>query len=234
MERLRELLSVWNIDISDHQLDQFAMYYKLLISWNEKINLTSITDPDEVLLKHFLDSLALLRYIDISGKRVIDVGSGAGFPGIPLKIMCTQCDITLLDSLNKRVSFLNEVISVLGLTSINVVHGRAEDVGHDPLFRESFDCSVSRAVANLSTLSEYCLPFVNLNGVFISYKSGNVFDEVEDAGNAVSILGGFLSDVKEFVLPGSDIGRSLIMINKTGNTPERYPRKAGMPSKKHL
>ena len=234
MIRLRKLLSVWNIDITDDQLSKFNRYYNLLISWNKKINLTSVTDEDEVLVKHFLDSIALLQYVDPSDKKLIDIGTGAGFPGIPIKIMCPKCEITLLDSLNKRINFLNEVINDLDLSGIFTIHGRSEDLGSNIQFRGKFDICVSRAVANLSTLSEYCLPFVNNNGVFISYKSGNVYDEIQNADNAISILGGSLSGVKEFMLPESDIERTLIMIKKTDNTPIKFPRKAGIPSKKPL
>ena len=223
-----------NIDISDKQLDLFERYYEMLISWNEKINLTSITDREDVYFKHFADSICILRYIDLSGKTVFDVGTGGGFPGIPIKIMCPECKVTLLDSLQKRVGFLNEVISSLELSGIEALHGRAEDVAFDKRFRESSDVCVSRAVANLRTLSEYCLPFVNKNGFFISYKSGSIDDELTEAGNAISVLGGQTDSVEKFSIPGTDYDRSLVFIKKIKNTDKRYPRKAGTPQKKPI
>ena len=234
MDRFISCLSQMNIDIDDEQLDLFERYYEMLISWNEKINLTSITDREDVYFKHFADSICILRYIDLSGKTVFDVGTGGGFPGIPIKIMCPECKVTLLDSLQKRVGFLNEVISSLELSGIQALHGRAEDVAFDKRFRESSDVCVSRAVANLRTLSEYCLPFVNKNGFFISYKSGSIDDELTEAGNAISVLGGQTDSVEKFSIPGTDYDRSLVFIKKIKNTDKRYPRKAGTPQKKPI
>ncbi len=234
MERLRSILSEMNIDISDLQLESFERYYDFLISWNKKINLTSIIDKNDVIIKHFADSLSLLKYTDIGSLSLLDVGTGGGFPGIPLKIMCPSCRVVLLESLNKRIMFLESVIKELGLEKISTVNGRAEDIAFDKLFRESFDIVVSRAVANLSTLSEYCIPFVRRDGYFISYKSGDMGSELDDAYNAISVLGGSLDRTERFRLEGTDIDRSLIYIRKIKDTDMRYPRRAGVPSKKPL
>lgn len=231
MERLKIALEKWNIELSNEQIDKFNDYYKLLIEWNEKMNLTSITDKNEVIDKHFIDSVALYNYYDIKNKKLLDVGTGAGFPGIPLKIICSECNITLLDSLAKRVTFLNEVINKLELSNINAMHGRAEDYAHDKKYREYYDIVTSRAVANLSTLSEYCLPFVKMKGNFISYKSGSVEEELETAMKAIKVLGGSINRVEKFCPPNTDFDRSLVFINKDKNTNKIYPRKAGTPSK---
>ena len=231
MEDIRRLLSNWDIDITDDQINRFESYFDLLIEWNSKMNLTAITQKEDVIIKHFVDSLALCKFHDLSGKKLLDVGTGAGFPGVPLKIMCPDCEIVLLDSLNKRLVFLDTVISELALSGITTVHGRAEDTAHNNKYRERFDIVTSRAVANLSTLSEYCLPFVNINGYFISYKGGNVTSEINDSEPAIKKLGGFLEITEEFSLPESDNERSLIFIKKVDHTPNRFPRKAGTPSK---
>ncbi len=234
MELLRKSLSEWNIDIDEKKLVLFNRYYDLLVSWNEKFNLTSVTQKDEVIIKHFVDSISLMKFIDISGKKMIDVGTGAGFPGIPLKIMVPDSDIVLMDSLNKRVNFLNEVIGDLGLEGINAVHFRAEDMANDIRYRETFDIATSRAVANLTTLSEYCLPFVNIGGVFISYKSINIDEEYVTAKHAIDILGGQSDRIEKFSLPLSGPERSLVFISKKKHTPKRFPRKAGTPLKDPL
>lgn len=234
MDRLINSLKKLDIDISDKQLEKFNKYYELLISWNEKMNLTSITDKNEVIDKHFVDSIMLYKYSDLSDSKIIDVGTGAGFPGIPLKIMCPSCKITLLDSLAKRLNFLNEVISELGLEDIVTIHGRAEDCAHNVKFREKFDYATSRAVANLSTLSEYCLPFVREGGKFVPYKSGIIDEEIDNAKKALSILGGSIIDVKKFSIPDTEFDRSLVYIEKNKKTPKTYPRKAGTPSKQPL
>lgn len=234
MNRLIDSLSNWNINISAEQAELFDLYYHLLIEWNEKINLTAITDKDDVIDKHFIDSSALIKYVDLKNKSLIDVGTGAGFPGIPLKILVPECNITLLDSLNKRVNFLNEVISKLSLKGINAVHGRAEDFAVNPSYRESFDFVTSRAVANLSTLSEYCLPFTKINGYFIPYKSGEIDNEVSNASNALSILGGKVDKIEKYNLYGTDYDRSLVFIKKCKKCSNKYPRKAGVPSKMPL
>ena len=200
-------LKEYQIEISEKQTEQFLTYYELLTEWNSFMNLTAITEFNEVMKKHFIDSLSLIRAvpdINVKAYSLIDVGTGAGFPGIPLKIMFPSLKVVLLDSLNKRISFLNEVINKLGLTDIEAFHGRAEDFAKQKEYREHFDICVSRAVANLSTLSEYCLPFVKKGGFFISYKSDKITEEFEHAGQAIKILGGIYQDQKEFYLPGSD------------------------------
>lgn len=229
----KDILS-FGIKTETFQIDQFLKYYDVLIEWNSFMNLTAITDFESVLKKHFLDSLSIIKAIpDISqiSYSVIDVGTGAGFPGIPLKIAFPNLKIILLDSLQKRVQFLNEVISVLNLRDIKAVHGRAEDFAKPRQMREDFDLCVSRAVANLSTLSEYCLPFVKKNGLFVSYKSEKITEEFEKAKSAIKLLGGKYENQVEFFLPGSDIYRNLFIIRKEKSTPIKYPRKAGMPSK---
>lgn len=221
--------------LSDSQMKQFEDYYHILVEWNKVMNLTAITKYEEVIEKHFIDSLSIVNAIDLNKIiNVIDVGTGAGFPGIPLKIAFPEIHITLLDSLNKRVNFLNNVIERLGLDDINAIHGRAEDYAKQKEYREQYDLCVSRAVANLSTLSEYCLPYVKIDGFFIPYKSGDIDDELQNSKCAVNILGGAVKDVIRFQLPGTDIGRSFIKIKKIKSTAKKYPRKAGLPSKEPL
>lgn len=221
------------INLSEIQLKQFYNYMNLLIEWNKKINLTAITEPDEIILKHFVDSLTISRYIS-DGTKVVDVGTGAGFPGIPLKIVRQDVDITLLDSLQKRINFLDEVINELNLEKITTVHSRVEDFGKNKKYREEFDIATSRAVANLSTLSEYLLPLVKVGGKVISMKGSLIQEELENSKNAIKILGGKIEKVDEFDLPNSDISRNIVLIDKIKTTPNRYPRKAGEPSKKPL
>lgn len=230
-------LSQFHIEISEKQKDQFLTYYDLLIEWNSFMNLTAITDFNDVMKKHFVDSVSLIKAVpDIMKKKytLIDIGTGAGFPGIPLKIVFPELEIILLDSLNKRVSFLNEVIDRLHLSKIEAIHGRAETFAKKKEFREFFDLCVSRAVANLATLSEYCLPFVKPEGYFISYKSEKIAEEFEKAGKAIKLLGGSYEKQVEFYLPDSDIYRNLFMIKKISNTPLKYPRKEGLPSKEPI
>lgn len=225
------------IKLSDKQYEQFDQYYELMVEWNSFMNLTGITDYEEVLLKHYVDSLVLhIEEIGHNNNNIslIDVGTGAGFPGLPLKIAHPQLNVVLLDSLNKRVKFLNQIIEDLRLEDIQAIHSRAEDGGRNKNLREQFDISVSRAVANLSTLSEYNLPFVKVGGYFVAYKSGDVDDEVKNAANAVKQLGGVIERVDKFKLPYSDIERSLVFIKKIKNTPDRYPRKAGLPGKEPI
>lgn len=231
-----------HISLSDTQFDQFLIYYEMLVEKNKVMNLTAITEFDEVMKKHFIDSLSLVKVCDVNGcLSVIDVGTGAGFPGIPLKIAFPDMKLTLLDSLNKRVDFLQEVIESLGLRDVEAVHGRAEDFAKPGQLREVFDLCVSRAVANLSVLSEYCLPYVKVGGKFISYKSDKVTvklndnkTEIMEAERAISVLGGKLTEQKEFTLPSSDIYRNLVVIEKSRPTPKQYPRKAGTAAKKPI
>ena len=221
------------ITLSENQLEQFRIYYEMLVEKNKVMNLTGITEWDEVLEKHFLDSISLIRAVDLNKSlTVMDMGTGAGFPGVPLKIAFPNLKVTLADSLNKRVLFLQEVIDTLKLEDIVAIHGRAEDLARDKAYREQFDLSVSRAVANLSTLSEYCLPFVKIGGQFISYKSGEIEEEVAASKSALFLLGGKISNTVKFELGES--GRSFIVIDKVNGTPKTYPRKAGTPSKKPL
>ncbi|MBO4904862.1 MAG: 16S rRNA (guanine(527)-N(7))-methyltransferase RsmG [Lachnospiraceae bacterium] len=234
MDIFFKILSEWNIRISDKQMDLFERYYKLLVSWNEKINLTAVTEKDDVFIKHFADSVALIRYADLSGKRILDIGTGAGFPGVPISIMCPGCSIVLADSLNKRIRFLDELVEDLELDDIITVHGRAEDLAFDKRFREGFDFVVSRAVANMSVLSEYCLPFVKPGGVFVSYKGASVDEELSDAKNAISVLCGTVDRVEKYSIPFTEYDRSLCFINKVACTDNKYPRKAGTPSKDPL
>ena len=222
-----------SIVFTDEQLEQFRVYYEMLVEKNKVMNLTGITEWDEVLEKHFLDSISLIRAIDLNQElSVMDMGTGAGFPGIPLKIAFPDLKVTLADSLNKRVLFLQEVIDALKLEGIEAIHGRAEDLARDKKYREQYDLSVSRAVANLSTLSEYCLPFVKIGGQFISYKSGEIDEEVAASKSALFLLGGKIKDTIKFELGES--GRSFVIIDKVNGTPKTYPRKAGTPSKKPL
>ena len=226
-------LKEFNIEINEEQIKSFEKYMNLLLEWNEKINLTAITQPDEVKLKHFVDSLTVLKYINDDDK-VIDIGTGAGFPGIPLKIMNENTKITLLHSINKRINFLNMVIETLNLRNIQAIHGRAEEIARNKLYREKYDVAVSRAVANLSTLTEYMLPFVKVGGKCICMKGANVNEELERAQNAIKELGGEIERVDNFYLSDNDNERNIIVIKKVKETNPKYPRKAGTPSKEPL
>lgn len=235
---LKEGLEHYGIALSEDQLHQFMIYYQNLISWNKVMNLTAITEISDVIHKHFLDSLSITEVFPPetlhNGGKLIDVGTGAGFPGIPLAIVFPELEITLLDSLQKRVNFLNDTIEKTGLTNITAIHSRAEEAGRNKKYREIYDYTVSRAVANLSVLTEYCLPFTKQGGYFIAYKSGNAEEEIREAGKAIKLLGGALNTQKKFNLFGTDQERILAVIRKENKTPSKYPRKAGTPSKEPL
>lgn len=233
--KFKDQLSQLQLGMTDEMEHQFLRYYEILVEWNNVMNLTSITEFDEVLEKHFLDSVSIAKYIDLTKKLyIIDVGTGAGFPGIPLKILYPNLHVLLADSLNKRVKFLNEVILQLNLKDINAVHGRAEELARAKAYRNQFDLCVSRAVANLASLSEYCLPFVKPGGVFAAYKSIEIDSEVEQSRKAIDMLGGKLIEVKKFQLPNTEYSRSIVMIENKERTAKKYPRKAGIPSKQPL
>lgn len=238
VDKMNEGLNELGILLTENQMKQFYQYYELLIEWNRVMNLTAITEMDEVIGKHFIDSIALVKAIPDLGEKnlsLIDVGTGAGFPGIPLKIAFPDLRVTLLDSLNKRVKFLGEVIEQLKLgKEIFPVHGRAEDFGRDGNYREQFDLCVSRAVANIATLSEYCLPFVRIGGKFISYKSGKIQEEMEAGKGAVRMLGAEVKEVVKFQLVAAEAERSFVVIEKKEKLNKRYPRKAGVPAKEPL
>ena len=223
------------ISLDEKQKEQFIQFYEYLVEKNKVMNLTGITEFQEVLVKHFLDSLACVKAVDLTKvKKVMDIGTGAGFPGVPLKIAFPHLEECLLDSLKKRVNFLEETFDLLGFDKITAIHGRAEEFAKNKAYREQYDLCVSRAVSNLSTLSEYCLPYVKKGGMFISYKSGKVQEEAEGAERAIELLGGKIKDICYFMLPDSEIERSLVVIEKVKNTPGKYPRKAGTPLKEPL
>lgn len=234
-EMLKNRMDRLQIETNENMLEQFNLFYHLLVEWNKVMNLTGITEYEEVVEKHFADSLSLARFLDLNKiHTVIDVGTGAGFPGIPLKIAFPHLKVVLLDSLNKRINFLNEVIAKLDLKEIHTIHGRAEEYARKPEYREQFDLCVSRAVANLSVLSEYCIPYIRVGGIFVPYKSGEIDEEVAASRKAVDILGGQIDLVEKFQLPDTDIHRSFVFINKIKNTQKKYPRKAGTPAKEPL
>lgn len=235
------------IELENDQLSQFRRYYEILIEWNKVMNLTAIKEMDEVIAKHFLDSLSFVKAFEkdepegavfnkksFSGKHLLDLGTGAGFPGIPLKLAFPEMEILLVDSLNKRIRFLDNVIEELALNGISAVHARAEELGHKKSFREQYDFCVSRAVARLNLLSEYCIPFVKNEGYFISYKSGKSAEEIAEAGYAIRRLGGKCRDVISFVLSEGDLERCLVVIQKVKATPAEFPRNAGKISKSPL
>lgn len=226
-------LAKMNISLLKEQYGQFYAYMELLIEWNEKMNLTAITDPKEIILKHFVDSLTIAKYVK-EDKSIIDMGTGAGFPGIPIKIYRKDVKVVLADSLNKRIKFLDEVIDKLKLENVETIHCRAEELGKNKQYREKFDYATSRAVANLSTLSEYLMPFVKLNGKCIFMKTIEVEEELEKAKKAIKTLGGKIEKVDKFEIPESDLGRSIIIVKKEKITPSKFPRKPGIPAKEPL
>lgn len=234
-DQFKKDLQEFHITLTDIQIQQFLQYYEMLTEWNKVMNLTAITEYDEVIKKHFVDSLSLIKAIDLNdGLSLLDVGTGAGFPGLPIKIAFPYLKVTLLDSLNKRIQFLQEVIEKLELKEIEALHGRAEDFAKPGHMREQFDICVSRAVANMTVLSEYCLPFVKVGGVFISYKSEKLDEEIEGAKKAIELLGGKMEKQVKMNLPHSDIFRNLVVIRKVISTPKSFPRKAGLAAKEPL
>ncbi len=221
--------------LTEQQLQQFVTYYDTLITWNQKMNLTAIEEPVEVAYKHFVDSACLLRVVsDLKQKSMIDIGTGAGFPGVPLKIMEPALDLTLFDSLSKRIVFLKELCKTLQLTQVKAVHGRAEELGIKPEYRQQYDIATARAVARMPVLLEICLPFVKKGGIFIALKGPELENEIKESSNALKELGGKLVDVQQFTLANGAYTRNLAVIEKIKDTPKKYPRKAGTPQKKPL
>lgn len=220
------------ISRSDKRFRVFDLYLKELLTWNKKFNLTAITDPEEIRIKHFEDSLTILQTIQLTNQSIIDVGAGAGFPGIPLKISCPEIKLTLLEATKKKVEFLKHIVSTLNLQDVEIIWGRAEEVAINR--REIFDLALSRAVAKLNVLCEYCLPFAKIGGIFVAYKEEKIETEIEEAKTAIKTLGGKLKEIKKVKLPNSDIVRSLIIIEKLSPTPPQYPRRAGMAKKRPL
>lgn len=232
-KKLEEKLKLIDINISEIEIENFKIYMKLLLEWNKKINLTAITNEDDIILKHFVDSLTIKKYIS-ENEKIIDIGTGAGFPGIPLAIMNKNNEITLMDSLNKRIVFLNDVIDKLKLTNVKAIHSRAEELARNKTYREKYDVAVSRAVANLSTLVEYMLPFVSVGGKCICMKGPNIEEELKNAKNAIKELGGEIIKIENFKLPESDNERNIVIIKKIKETSSKYPRKSGTPSKEPI
>ncbi len=232
-ENIKESAKEIGILLNNKQVNEFYEYMQLLLEWNEKINLTAIIKPEEIILKHFIDSITIAKHIKKEAT-IIDVGTGAGFPGIPLKIIRDDINITLLDSLNKRVKFLNEVIEKLALKNITAIHSRVEELGKNKSYRERFDYATSRAVANLATLSEYLIPLVKLDGYTINMKGSNIEQEIQQSEKAILVLGGQIEEIEKFQLPKSEIQRNIIWIHKIKTTPLKYPRKAGIPAKEPI
>lgn len=234
-EQFMNALKSNGIEINNHQLKQFDVYFQMLVEWNEKINLTALTAKEDVYLKHFYDSITASFYYDFTKElHICDVGAGAGFPSIPLKICFPHLKITIIDSLNKRIGFLNNLAAELEIDDVYFFHGRAEDFGSDPQFREQFDVVMARAVARMSVLSELCLPFSKKNGTFIAMKGAQAREELTDAKKAIKVLGGEINMINTFTLPKEDSERSIIVIDKKIKTPKKYPRKAGTPNRKPI
>jgi len=235
IDYFENLLKKIDINYNEETIRSFKKYKDLIIEWNKKINITSIDSEEEIYLKHFIDSIIIKKYVIIKkGSKTIDIGTGGGFPGIPLKLIDNDMRITLLDSLNKRIKFLNEVVKELNLEEVDCIHARAEDLGQDKNYREKYDYGFSRAVASLNVLLEYSLPFIKKNGLFIAFKGSNFKDEIQESKNALNILGGEIIDIKEYSLPETDISRSMIVVKKIKDIPKKYPRKPGTPNKKPL
>ncbi len=233
--QFKTLLEERDMELTDRQWQQFETYYDTLVTWNEKMNLTAITDREQVYLKHFYDSLSLAFFYNVNKvENLADIGSGAGFPSIPLKIMFPHVKVTIVDSLNKRIQFLNHLVQVLELTNVTCLHARAEDAGRDPLHRDAYDLVTARAVARLSVLNEFCLPFAKPGGAFVSMKGSSGKEELDEADYSINVLKGKLKDVHAFKLPIEEAERTLIVIGKTAATPKAYPRKAGLPLKQPL
>ena len=228
-ENLKDKMEKIDINLSKEQLEQFYQYEKMLLEWNEKINLTSITEENEVILKHFVDSATISHYIKKDDK-VADIGTGAGFPGVPLKIINSENDLVLIDSLNKRINFLKNVIEELRLKNIKAIHSRAEEIGHNKEYRQKFDIVTSRAVAKLNVLLEYMLPLTKIGGRCICLKGPNIEEEVNEAKNAIEVLGGKIEKIEKLTLPDSDNERSIIIVKCVKQLPNKYPRKAGTPT----
>lgn len=235
MEQLRKALEQLKIPYDNHMIDQFQNYMDSILEWNEKVNLTAITDKDAFIKKHYIDSLACVGFSQIeNAQNVIDIGTGAGFPGIPLAIIYPDKKFLLLDSLNKRLKIIEELASKIGINNVTVLHGRAEEIAQKKEYREQFDFCVSRAVANLAVLSEYCIPFVKIGGYFAAYKTGNAQDEINESLRAIKILGGVIEDRKVVSIDDFDLDHQIIMIKKMNKTLAKYPRKAGTPVKEPL
>jgi len=227
---LYEKAKMIGIEISENNLEKFYEYMNMLLDWNKKINLTAITEPEDIILKHFIDSITINKYI-LESQKIIDIGTGAGFPGIPLKILNDKEDFTLVDSLNKRILFLDEVKDKLKLENVRCLHARVEDLSQNKEFREKFDIITSRAVARLNILVEYMLPFIKIGGKGICMKGPDIENEINEAEKAIKILGGKIIDIEKIVLPDTNIERNIIIIEKRNETPSQYPRRAGIPVK---
>ena len=231
--KMKDFCQKIDVEITDEQISKFYKYMELLVDWNNKMNLTAITEPNDIILKHFIDSITIENSIKNDSK-VIDVGTGAGFPGIPLSIIRNDLKITLMDSLNKRINFLDEVIKENCLNNVDTIHSRAEELGRNKDYREQFDVATSRAVASLDVLLEYMLPFVKVGGYCVCMKGSNIDEELENSKKALTLLNGKIENIIKFELPESDYGRNIIVVKKTASTPGRYPRKPGTPSKEPL
>lgn len=232
-EKIDELAQKINLKITENEVKKLYTYMVKLIEWNENINLTAITDPDDIILKHFIDSITINKFIN-KNSSMIDIGTGAGFPGIPVGVTRGDVQVTLMDSLNKRIKFLDEIVNINQLENVKTIHSRAEELAQNINFREKYDVATSRAVAALNVLLEYMLPFVKVGGYCICMKGSNIDQEIEDAKKAIEILGGKLEKIENFNLPNSDMARNIVIIKKVRQTPKKYPRKAGTPSKEPI